>query len=191
MGPLSRIWRRAMLDGKQVEPWTSVGLTCHTDVAPGARRTISMADIRAQFMRTPWAKASITSQPVGKVTLVNLKTFYAVHWSERGFQPGEVDTSSLLGFSVRIRPKLVGLTYVFGDGARFGPTVSTGGVYPDGDVTHTYRDRGKFPVYVQTTWGADFSVDGSDWAPVPDTVTVSGPATTITVKEARAVLVNQ
>ncbi len=191
VGPLSMIWRRTMLDGTQVEPWTRVGVTCHTDVAPGARPTISMADIRAQFMRTPWAKPTISSQPAGNVTLVNLKTFYQVNWSKQGFAPGEVDTSNLLGFTVRIRPKLVGFTYVFGDGETFGPTTSTGGVYPDGDVTHTYRQRGAFPVRVETTWGADFSIDGSTWAPIPDTVTVPGPSTTITVKEARAVLVNE
>jgi hypothetical protein len=150
-----------------------------------------MADIRAQFMRTPWAKPLVSSQPAGNVTLVNLKTFYRVAWSPDGFQPGEVDTSNLLGFTVRIRPKLVGFTYVFGDGSRFGPTTSTGGVYPDGDVTHTYRTRGEFPVQVETTWGADFSIDGVAWDAIPDTVTVAGPATTITVKEAKAVLVNE
>jgi hypothetical protein len=191
VGPLSMIWRRAVLDGVVVEPWTRVGVTCHTDVAPGARPTISMADIRAQFMRTPWAKPTVSSQPVGNVTLVNLTTFYQVSWSRQGFEPGEVDTSNLLGFAVRIRPKLVGFTYVFGDGARFGPTTSTGGVYPDGDVTHTYRARGEFPVRVDTVWGADFSIDGSTWAEIPDTVTVAGPGTTITVREARAVLVNE
>lgn len=189
-GPLSVIWRRAVLDGEVVEPWASVGLTCHTDVAPGARPTISMADIRAQFMRTPWAKPQISSQPAGNVTLVNLKTFYRVNWSTQGFGPGEVDVSNLLGFTVRIRPKVVGFTYVFGDGDTFGPTTSTGGVYPDGDVTHTYRKRGEYPVRVQTTWGADFSIDGSTWDEIPDTVTVSGPSTTITVREAKAVLVN-
>ena len=189
-GPLSVIWRRAVLDGEVVEPWASVGLTCHTDVAPGARPTISMADIRAQFMRTPWAKPQISSQPAGNVTLVNLKTFYRVNWSTQGFGPGEVDASNLLGFTVRIRPKVVGFTYLFGDGDTFGPTTSTGGVYPDGDVTHTYRKRGEYPVRVQTTWGADFSIDGSTWDEIPDTVTVSGPPTTITVKEAKAVLVN-
>src|SRR4051794_30457104 len=35
VGPLARVWRRAVLDGVVVEPWNSVGLTCHTDVAPG------------------------------------------------------------------------------------------------------------------------------------------------------------
>ncbi|MEO7130503.1 MAG: hypothetical protein ABIZ07_03900 [Dermatophilaceae bacterium] len=191
IGPLSRIWRRTMVDGRQTAPWGSVGLTCHTDIAPGARPTISMADIKAQFMRTPWAKPQVSSQPAGKVTLVNLATFYQVGWSERGFEPGEVDSSMLRGFNVRIRPKLVGFTYAFGDGSSLGPTLSHGGVYPDGEVTHVYRQRGEFPVRVDTTFGADFSLDGRTWDEIPSTVTVPGPVTAVTVREARAVLVNE
>ncbi len=150
-----------------------------------------MAEIRAQFLRTPWAKPQISSQPAGNTTLVNLTTFYKVNWAPRGFQPGEVDSSVLQGIPVRIRPKLVGFTYVFGDGSTLGPTSSVGGVYPDGDVTHVYRGPGAFPVRVNTTFGADFSLDGTTWDEIPSTVTVPGPATTVTVREAKGVLVSQ
>jgi hypothetical protein len=149
-----------------------------------------MADIKAQFMRTPWAMPQVSSQPAGNVTLANLTTFYRVDWATTGFAPGEVDRSVLRGIPVRIRPKLVGLTYVFGDGSSYGPTTSTGGVYPDGDVTHIYARRGEFPTRVETTFGADFSLDGTTWDPIPSTVTVPGPSTTITVREAKGVLVN-
>ena len=82
-------------------------------------------------MRTPWSKPQISSQPAGNTTLVNLTTFYKVNWAVEGFQPGEVDRSVLRGIPVQIRPKLVGFTYVFGDGSSVGPTTSTGGVYPE------------------------------------------------------------
>ncbi|GAA2479769.1 hypothetical protein GCM10009858_16720 [Terrabacter carboxydivorans] len=190
-GPLARVWRRAVLDGRVVEAWNSVGLTCHTEVAPGSRPTLTMADLKAAFMRTPWSKPQISSQPAGNTTLVNLRTFYKVNWSAAGFQPGEVDRSVLRGIPVQIRPKLVGFTYVFGDGSTVGPTASTGGVYPDGDITHVYRAKGKFPVRVDTTFGADFSIDGSTWDEIPSTVTVPGPSTTVTVREAKGVLVNR
>ena len=186
-----RIWRRT-LEGRSVtEPWTSRGITCAADVAPGARPTLSMADIKAQFMRTPWSKPQISSQPAGNTTLVNLPTFYQVNWAPAGFAPGEVDRSVLRGIPVRIRPKLVGFTYVFGDGTTLGPTTSTGGVYPDGDVTHVYQAKGEFPVRVETTFGADFSLDGAAWDEIPSTVTVPGPSTTITVREAKGVLVSR
>ena len=150
-----------------------------------------MADLKAQFMRTPWSKPRISSQPAGNTTLVNLRTFYKVGWTANGFQPGEVDRSVLRGIPVQIRPKLIGFTYVFGDGSSLGPTISTGGVYPDGDITHTYRGKGKFPVRVDTTFGAEFSLDGSTWDEIPSTVTVAGPSTTVTVREAKSVLVNR
>ncbi|EWT03146.1 hypothetical protein N865_01645 [Intrasporangium oryzae NRRL B-24470] len=190
LGPLLRIWRRTVAGDVVLEPWDSKGLTCASDVAPGARPTLTMADLKAQFMRTPWAKPQVSSQPKGNITLVNLTTFYRVDWSTGGFAPGEVDQSVLRGIPVRIRPKLVGFTYVFGDGTTYGPTVSTGGVYPKGDITHVYRERGEFPTRVLTTFGADFSLDGTRWDPIPSTVTVPGPVTTITVREAQAVLVN-
>ncbi|WP_374968753.1 hypothetical protein [Terrabacter sp. BE26] len=150
-----------------------------------------MADLKAAFMRTPWSKPQISSQPAGNTTLVNLLTFYKVNWTTTGFQPGEIDRSVLRGIPVQIRPKLVGFTYLFGDGSKMGPTTSTGGVYPDGDVTHTYRTKGKYPVRVDTTFGADFSLDGSTWEEIPSTVTVPGPPTTVTVREAKGVLVNR
>ncbi|MFD1056698.1 hypothetical protein [Terrabacter terrigena] len=121
---------------------------------------------------------------------MNLRTFYKVNWTPKGFQPGEVDRSVLRGIPVQIRPKLVGFTYVFGDGSSVGPTTSTGGVYPDGDITHVYGAKGQFPVRVNTTFGADFSLDGSTWDEIPATVTVPGPPTVVTVREAKGVLVN-
>ena len=96
-------------------------------------------------MRTPWSKPQVSSQPAGNTTLVNLTTFYKVNWAVEGFQPGEVDRSVLRGIPVQIRPKLVGFTYVFGDGSTVGPTTSTGGVYPSGDITHVYRREGRVP----------------------------------------------
>lgn len=191
VGPLSAIWRRVMQAGKEIEPWERVGVTCHTDVAPGAQPRITMAEIKAQFMRTPWAKPQIVTQPAGNTTLVNLTTFYEVAWTPTGFEPGEIDRSVLRGIPVSIRPKLVGFTYVFGDGTTLGPTTSTGGAYPQGDVTHLYAKPGTFAVRVDTTFGADFSLDGRTWDPIPSTVTVPGPTTTVTVREAKAVLVRK
>lgn len=191
LGPLLRIWRQTLTNGQVTEPWRTAGLTCASDVAPGARPTLTMADIRAAFMRTPWSKPQISSQPAGNVTLVNLTTFYQVNWGTAGFQPGEVDASVLRGIPVRIRPKLVGFTYTFGDGSSMGPTTSPGGIYPDGDITHIYEDKGTFNVRVNTTFGADFSLDGTSWDAIPDTVTVPGPTTSITVREANSVLVNR
>ncbi len=96
----------------------------------------------------------------------------------------------MLGFRVEIRPRLDHFTYVFGDGQDFGPTSNEGGIYPSGGITHPYLQAGDYPARVDTTFGAEFRINGGAWAPIPDTVTVPGPPTTVTVRTARAQLVS-
>jgi len=192
-GPLTRIWRRTVVAGQPPSPWTQVGLTCWADAVPGSRPGVTMAMIQQAFHTTPWANPVISTEPKGNVTLVSLDTYYKVNWAARGFQPDEVepiDPATMLGFQVEIRPRLDHFTYVFGDGQDFGPTSNEGGVYPSGGITHQYLKAGDYPARVDTTFGADFRINGGAWAPIPDTVTVPGPATNVTVKTARAQLVN-
>ena len=142
------------------------------------------------FRHTPWAKTHLTTQPAGNVTLVGLDTYYQVTWSAAGYQPDEIDTVDLLGYHVQIRPKLDHFTYIFGDGDTFGPTTYPGGVYPTGTITHQYLTPGTNHTRVDTTLGADFRINAGPWAPIPDTITVPGPTTTVTVHTATARLVN-
>lgn len=189
-GPLTRIWRRTVDPTGAVSGWQQIGVTCWTDVAPGSKPRVTMAMIINAFHNTPWSKAQITTQPAGNVTLVGLDTYYQVNWTPAGFQPDEVDTVDLLGYGVDIRPKLDHFTYLFGDGDTFGPTTYLGGVYPTGTITHQYQVAGSYNTRVDTTFGADFRINGGAWAPIPDTVTVPGPPTTLTVKTAKARLVS-
>src|SRR5690349_6568542 len=50
IGPLLRIWRRTLVGEAVTEPWSPRGYTCASDVAPGARPTLTMADLKAAFM---------------------------------------------------------------------------------------------------------------------------------------------
>lgn len=211
LGPLTDIRRRlvdtdgaVMLGGKKATPadlaatpdngWEFVGNTCFPQDMPGSAPMPSVEMIIKAFHLTRWAKGGISTQPKGNVTLVNLKTFYKVNWSASGFEPGEVDAldpATMFGFRVDVRPKLVGFVYHFGDGTSQGPTTSPGGVYPTGDIVHTYRKRGTFQTYVEATFGADFRINGGAWLDLPSTVVVRQPSTAVTVREARAVLVQQ
>jgi hypothetical protein len=169
-----------------------VGTTCLPELVPGASPMPTIAMIVEAFHETAWARATISTQPKGNTTLVNLRTFYRVDWSERGYEPGEVDPvdpATMFGYRVEIRPKLVGYAYHFGDGSSLGPTTSPGGVYPDGDVVHTYSRPGTYTSRVDVTFGAEFRINGGAWIRIPDTVTVPQPGTTVTVREARGVLV--
>ncbi len=94
-----------------------------------------------------------------------------------------------MGIPVDIRVKLVGFMWSFGDGQTFGPTTSEGGVYPSGNITHKYLGGGAYPASVTTTFGGDFRINGGEWAPIPNTAVVPGPATTVTVRTAEAQLV--
>ena len=182
-----------MQNGQLLVDWQLVGTTCWADVAPGSRPPLTMAMIQDAFNLTPWAKPQIDTQPAGNVTLVGLKTFYKVNWTAEGFQPNEIDAidpARMNGYQVDIRVKLVNFLWNFGDGQTFGPTTSEGGVYPSGNITHAYLSGGAYPASVTTTFGGDFRINGGDWAPIPTTATVPGPATTVTVRTAEAQLVN-
>ncbi|MEI2731795.1 MAG: hypothetical protein V9G08_07310 [Dermatophilaceae bacterium] len=43
---------------------------------------------------------------------------------------------------------------------------------------------------VSATVGADFRIDGGAWAPIPDKVTLTAARVALSVKQARAVLIN-
>jgi len=184
-GPLVRLYRRELdASGNPMGGWTAIGTTCFPDLVPG-KPVLGLGQILAAFHNTPWAKPTAHIQPEGNVTLVTLATYFEVTWPTAGFQPGEIDTVTLLGTPVRIRPTVQGYAYVFGDGTNFGPTPSAGGAYPDGDITHAYAKAG----IIDITYGGEFSIAGGAWLPIPDSVTVAGSLQPLTVKTANARLV--
>lgn len=81
-------------------------------------------------------------------------------------------------------------TWDWGDGTSELRTHESGQQWPDADVKHTYRKPGKFRVTLTTTWDASFSVSGVGPFPVTGDPVTQTTSFTITVKEARAVLIN-
>jgi len=190
-GPMVRLYRRELdASGNPLGGWTAIGTTCFPQFVPG-KPVLGLGQILAAFHNTPWAKPTTHIQPEGNVTLVTLATYFEVKWPTAGFQPGEIDTVTLLGTPVRIRPTVQGYTYVFGDGTSFGPTPSAGGAYPDGDITHAYPKAGIYNSHIDITYGGEFSVGGGAWLPIPDTATVTGQLQPLTVKTAHARLVTK
>jgi hypothetical protein len=53
-----------------------------------------------------------------------------------------------------------GYTVDWGDGTTTGPHASPGGPWPDGDVTHLYRDAAGYTITVDQTWTATWQVGG-------------------------------
>ena len=189
-GPLMTVWRRQQGPDATDTSWHNVGDTCVTDVIPGGPPRPTIYDIQREFSLTPWSRPTLAMQPPNGQTLIGMPTFYRVAFPAAGYEPGEVRAVTLLGYRFEVRPVLVGYTYHFGDGASFGPTLSAGGVYPDGDIQHPYTTTGTKTPTVTVRYTGEFRIGTGVWAPIPGAVNVTRPAGSITVREARAVLVN-
>jgi hypothetical protein len=191
LGPQLRVYRREVAaKGAAPKAWTDIGTTCSPEIAPG-KPVLGLRPILAAFHKTLWAKPSVHIQPEGNVTLVTLPTYFEVKWPAAGFKPGEIDTVALLGSPVRIRPTAHAYNYVFGDGTTSGQTTSSGGTYPDGDITHAYAKKGRYNTRIDITYGGEYSIGGGPWIPITDTVTIPGQRQTLTVKTAHARLVSK
>ncbi len=121
-------------------------------------------------------------QPPGGRTLVNFPTNFFTE-----AEPFE-RTVRLLGQRVdlRIRPSSFG--WDFGDGVRT-TTAEPGAAYPDLEVTHAYLSRGQVGASVDTTYSAEFRVNGGPWQPVDGTVTMQGDEVGLDVLTASPTLV--
>ncbi|WP_145225384.1 hypothetical protein [Rudaeicoccus suwonensis] len=121
---------------------------------------------------------------MGNRTLVNLPTYFTATFPAGGYGPGEVRTTTLLGHTVRIRPVFHTTTITLGDGTTLGPATSTGGGYPGGDLVHTYTHPGTVTTRATVVYSGQFSVDDQDWANLPGTATITGPAQALQVLQA-------
>jgi hypothetical protein len=74
-------------------PWRFNGESCSLaalPAAPAPPAVPSLAQIREAFANLPFAKPTVSIQPVGGKTLVNLPTFYEVKWDGSGLEPGSI-----------------------------------------------------------------------------------------------------
>jgi len=113
-------------------------------------------------------------------TLVNLETNV---YAEQRY----VDrTVTVLTWPVEVRANPASYTWSFGDGDQV-TTSSLGAPYPDGDVTHEYRERGKVTISVTLNYDTWYRVPGGQWTSA-GIVSIPGPGTSELVCEARPVL---
>lgn len=185
VGPRSWIYRRTATEDGTVSGWLELSPTCFTSSVPPRSgepaEELTDAMILEQFHRTDFALPEMVVQPPDGQTLVNLPVYFQLSWPEAGFEPGEVDTTTIVGHEVRIRPTLVGVTYVTGDGASIGPTTSLGGPFPTGDVTHEYTLAAEVTPHIRVEYGGEVSVDGGAWSDIPGSATVDGPGSPLRV----------
>ncbi|MGL4744069.1 MAG: hypothetical protein ACRCXL_06720 [Dermatophilaceae bacterium] len=192
-GTAADVYRRQVgADGRPVAgavgQWEYDRLVCTQD-APAAEPVLTMAMIREAFRDTAFATASVVTSPPGG-TLCNAPTWLHARVGNAGHGPQEVDTVTLVGVRVQIRPVFASVMYHLGAGASAGPMASLGGPYPDGDVIAAYRSPGGYPTRADITYTGQFRLPGGVWAGIPGEVTIPGALTTVRVWEARARLVS-
>ena len=138
--------------------------------------------VGAAFQRLPLPAADLVIQPPNGRTLVNFDTnFYT--------EQGEFNrTVTLLGQQVELRIWPERFVWRFGDG-QVRETSSPGSPYPNLEITHSYRRKGKVEPSVDTTYAAQFRVAEGPWQDVDGTVTIVGSPQQLRVVTARPVLV--
>ncbi len=177
-------------------PWTTVRDMCGLTTAPPgvpAPAVPTMGQIQTAFRQLPFSKPTVSIQPAGNVTLVNLPTYYRATWpDDAGLQPGEIsEPVQLLSWSVEFKIAARSYDFHFGDSASSGQVTDAGGVYPTGSIRHTYaHPNAATKVSVDSRLTGQFRVNGGEWTDI-DTVAdlQDEPVTTLQVREATARLV--
>lgn len=148
----------------------------------------TFGQIQQAFRELPFCKPSPSMQPVGGKTVVNLATYYEAGWPDGAcLSPGETSAKvQLLSWSVEFAVEARDYRFSYGDGASSGWTTSTGGGYPDGDITHAYRDTGSVDVRVDARLTGSYRVDGGAWQDIETVADLQDePAATYEVVEAK------
>jgi hypothetical protein len=153
---------------------------CPTDEEPSIGPTV--ADIRTAFKQIPMAASTMHIQPPRGETLVNFDTiFYA--------DPTTVDRKvTVLGATVDFHITVANYTWHYGDGATQRST-DPGAAYPHQSIVHRYRRKGTVTASVDTTYQADYRIDGGPLQHLDATVTIPGPSHRLRVRTAKPHLV--
>lgn len=155
---------------------------CPRDVGTSALPELTPGLVLTALRRIDLPGSDLQVQPPNGRTLVNFDTnFYTDN--------GEFTrTVTLLGQRVQLRIWPARYGWRFGDGEQRW-TTTPGDQYPHLEVTHRYLQKGRVSPSVDTTYAAQFRVNGGPWRDVDGTVTIPGAPEQLRVVTARPVLV--
>ena len=148
---------------------------------PVRGRTPAVTDglVANAFQRIPLPPSTFSIQPPGGRTLVNFETNFFTR-SDQTLDR----TVRLLGQRVDLRIEAHSYTWHFDDGKAI-TTSKPGAPYPRLQITHNYLQTGRYGPALDTTWVADYRVNGGSWRPVPGSVTIAGTPTNLRAIEAQ------
>jgi hypothetical protein len=171
--PLQALYRR---DSPGAE-WVLVEQAgCAVDLA---------AAVGVEFARLPLAGSTITIQPPGGNTLVNLDTIVFTDGATQDL------TATVLGTPVTIRAYPVRYSWDFGDAKEPLVTTDLGHPYPDQTLTRPYDHAGTYTITLTTSWRGEYRTTGTtDWLPVTGVATTVTTAPPLTAHEAHSHLVD-
>jgi hypothetical protein len=161
---------------------------------PGANQPVAVApnSIRAEAIKL-LPTVAVGTAPVGR-TLINIQTLL---WAATA-PTRDLGTPTITGHRVPIRVHFVHADWDFGDGTT-GRTASPGKAYDRADPCtvpvcpdyqgHTFTETGMRVISVRVTWTAQYRIDAGAWQSIAGTITGPTGAATITVRQARGVLV--
>jgi hypothetical protein len=170
--------------------WQLVGVNC---AAVSVQPQVTVAMVEEEFRKRVPSPA-IGVAPQGD-TLVNIETVLWVNTA-----PDQaLATVTLVGHRVDLHIRLAQVDWTFGDGTSDLTTsperpYSTAHPCTTPDCAHywghTYTSIGAMRITATVYWTGKYRVDGGAWLTIPTRVAGPASATTITVHEARGVLVD-
>lgn len=126
-----------------------------------------MSDVRRGFKSIKMTASPLHIQPPKGETLVNFDTIFFT-------DPTTVDkTLQVLDSKVAFHITVAHYTWHYGDGAT-AQTTDAGAAYPHQTITHRYLHKGRMAVSLDTTYQADYRIDGGPQQHLADTVTIAG-----------------
>ncbi|NYI99934.1 hypothetical protein HNR19_000633 [Nocardioides thalensis] len=137
--------------------------------------------IAQAFRRIPLPASPLIIEPPDGRTLVNFETNFYTE-KERLFR-----SVTLLGQRVDLRIDVHSYTWHFDDGEKL-RTSDPGAPYPKLQITHNYLQAGAYRPRLDTTYVADYRVNGGAWQTVPGSVTIEGSPESLRAVEARPIL---
>jgi hypothetical protein len=165
-------------DGHEVERYRY----CPDTGSPAPPPQVTPGMVLRALRRIDLPKSELVVQPPGGATLVNFATNF---YTEQG---RFTRTVRLLGQRVELRIWPSQFEWRFGDGRSLA-SASAGAPYPDLQITHEYATKGPVRPSVDTTYAAQFRVNGGPWRDVSGTVTIPGSPVRLRVRTATPVLV--
>jgi len=128
---------------------------------------VTVAQIRRAFKRIPMTASPLHIQPPNGETLVNFDSIFYT-------DPTAIDRSvKILGSTVDFHITVARYTWHYGDG-QAAQTTDPGAAYPHQTITHRYLRKGAVNVRLDTTYQADYRINGGPQRHLADTVTIAG-----------------